>query len=370
MDETIPVVESNFLTHLAGHSVRCANIEGPMFACDNRQKKAGPNLASSGLLVDFIKKTKINLACTGNNHFFDFGVDAARMTVASLGIPSVGSSFGLVQHHVHRLRDEHGQVISIVAASESFHGSISDQDSPGSSGVLSLTTSRFRSLLMTEIDQSDIVIVLAHCGLEGENLPLPEWKEVLRSFVELGARAVIAHHTHTVLPFESLGNSRIYYGIGNLHMPQRYSGGYSEGLCVTISTGPGGAVDFNEVLFVNSAGVIEIATGGTESVKRLEDVDGYEMQIENMCIRVLERDFWPGLMDVFNGIGHRPGLAELIALARSRMARKFVDRSPEVAEHRLLYLEHLFRVESNRWTIERALRSCLANKNWKGLRGW
>ena len=146
MDETIPVVESNFLTHLAGHSVRCANIEGPMFACDNRQKKAGPNLASSGLLVDFIKKTNINLACTGNNHFFDFGVDAARMTVASLGIPSVGSSFGLVQHHVHRLRDEHGQVISIVAASESFHGSISDQDSPGSSGVLSLTTSRFISM--------------------------------------------------------------------------------------------------------------------------------------------------------------------------------------------------------------------------------
>jgi hypothetical protein len=370
VDETIPVVGSNFMTYLASHSVRCANIEGPMFASDNRLKKAGPNLTSSELLVDFIKKTDINLACTGNNHFFDFGVDAAWMTVDSLGIPSVGCSFGLVQHHAHRLRDEHGQVISIVAAGESFHGSISDQDSPKSSGVLSLTTSRFRRLLMTEIDECDIVIVLAHCGLEGENLPLPEWKEVLRSFVELGARAVIAHHTHTVLPFESLGNSRIYYGIGNLHMPQRYSGGYSEGLCVTISTGPGGAVDFNEVPFVNSAGVIEIATGRTEGVKRLEDVDGYKMQVENMCIRVLERDFWPGLMDVFNGIGHRPGLAELIALAQSRMARKFVDRSPDVAEHRLLYLEHLFRVESNRWTIERALRSCLANENWKGLRGW
>ena len=59
------------------------------------------------------------------------------------------------------------------------------------------------------------MIIFAHAGLEDEINPLPEWQDVYRNFIDLGAYAIIASHPHIVQGFEIYKGRYIFYSLGN-----------------------------------------------------------------------------------------------------------------------------------------------------------
>ena len=61
----------------------------------------------------------------------------------------------------------------------------------------------------------DILFVCPHAGIEDIYVPLPEWREKYREFVDCGADAVIASHPHTPQGWEVYKDKYIYYSLGN-----------------------------------------------------------------------------------------------------------------------------------------------------------
>jgi poly-gamma-glutamate capsule biosynthesis protein CapA/YwtB (metallophosphatase superfamily) len=63
---------------------------------------------------------------------------------------------------------------------------------------------------------SDFVLVLLHGGAEQYPLPSPGMQKRCRFFVDMGADAVVCHHTHVASGYEFYNERPIVYGLGNL----------------------------------------------------------------------------------------------------------------------------------------------------------
>lgn len=55
-----------------------------------------------------------------------------------------------------------------------------------------------------------------HGGLECEDYPLLEWREIYHSFIDFGADLIIASHPHIIQGKECYKGRTIYYSLGNL----------------------------------------------------------------------------------------------------------------------------------------------------------
>lgn len=62
----------------------------------------------------------------------------------------------------------------------------------------------------------DCVILYLHAGLEDEEIPLPEWRNQYKSFIDYGADLVVSNHPHMIQGKEQYKGKWIYYSLGNL----------------------------------------------------------------------------------------------------------------------------------------------------------
>lgn len=58
-------------------------------------------------------------------------------------------------------------------------------------------------------------IMIVHGGEEFTSLPAPYTRDRLRSFLEMGADAVVCHHPHVPMNYEKVGSKYIFYSLGN-----------------------------------------------------------------------------------------------------------------------------------------------------------
>ena len=63
--------------------------------------------------------------------------------------------------------------------------------------------------------EHDFVIIVVHGGNEFYHLPSPRIKELYRHYVNIGADAIISHHTHAYSGYEVYKEKPIFYGLGN-----------------------------------------------------------------------------------------------------------------------------------------------------------
>jgi len=85
-------------------------------------------------------------------------------------------------------------------------------------------------------DQVDFVLVIIHGGNEFYELPSPRTKKLYRYIVEIGADAVVAHHTHAFSGFEVYRSKPIFYGLGNFiyDWPGKINSRWNHGYCVRL----------------------------------------------------------------------------------------------------------------------------------------
>jgi len=353
ISSTMPTIDEHLKAECSNSDVVCVNLEGAICFDHPPSEKAGPNLSQSASIRDFLGLCEVNLLNTANNHILDFGSEAAERTVSYLGISHVGHRFRS-DDWVQWFTDEFGQKIAVISGSESFEGSVDRLDQ---TGFLRLQSESFRTLVADVSSTADFLFVVAHCGLEDVALPLPEWRETYHDLVHLGASVIIGHHPHVVQPVELYQGSMIFYSLGNFFMPPEYGGTDSSGLMVKIETIGGGLLSADQYSITNSEH-IQI-TESHPVIDNFPEQNLYAADISSECRKITENSLLPGISDVVNGVGHQPNLRSLQQVFSSMLARKYVRTNPEVLLSRYRYLEHLFRVESNRWCIERGLQEML-----------
>lgn len=201
---------------ISRQDLNVVNFEGPLkgdelhTANDNylKQSEDSPSwLTSHGFNV-------INLA---NNHIYDWGEGGVRNTKnAFLGKAEVLGCGTWNEAYSVRFFNIKGYKIGILAVTQADLSSLKDKWTDGDKVGCAWINHPEINVLLTEARQCcDYLFVLAHGGVEYMSVPLPEWRDRYRNFIDIGVDAVIATHPHVPQGKECYKGKYIYYSIGN-----------------------------------------------------------------------------------------------------------------------------------------------------------
>jgi len=85
------------------------------------------------------------------------------------------------------------------------------------------TYAALRAEIAAAADIADVVVVVAHWGIEYENAPRPQIVAAAHAMIEAGATVVIGDHPHWVQSVETYRGGYVTYGIGNFVFDQMWS---------------------------------------------------------------------------------------------------------------------------------------------------
>lgn len=214
------------------------NLEGPV--TDNPSQSQGTkvgDLANMRFTFDPAIRTLLNeygfgLVSIGNNHIRDYGDEGVRSTttyLADAGIAYVGDPSGRSPEPV--VKEVNGVRIAFVAYSDFVRGDAE------------------RARRVIESSTADATVVLAHWGNEYEAEPPERVRELARSFAATGADLVIGSHPHVIGSVEDIGQTRVYYSLGNFVFDQYWEPSVRCGLAVTATftkRGSGTGISYEE----------------------------------------------------------------------------------------------------------------------------
>ena len=212
---------SDIRNHIDESDVSVINLEVPLTDIGAPITKTGPNLISNPDCVEFLKKSGFNLINTANNHIMDYGKDGYIQTIGLLDsnkLRYVGSGINLKESRREEVFKIRGIKVAFLAFAENEY-TTADINKPGACPVDVYSNSRDIS---RAADLYDHTIVLVHGGNEYNPIPSPGMKKRYRGYIEAGASAVIATHTHCPQGYEYHEGRPIVYSLGNFLFDSPY----------------------------------------------------------------------------------------------------------------------------------------------------
>lgn len=201
-----------------------ANLEGPI--TENASRSVGSVVGSSDNYVFTFPTTTASLLArhnfkavsVGNNHILNFGYSGLWATQVLLGEAGVGY-FGGVSGNEGLFETEVNGVRLVFVGYNEFGGS---------------SAKEVAKLIQEESADGRRVIVYAHWGDEYVDSS-PRLRPIAKLFAESGASAVIGGHPHVVLGSEYIGETLVYYSLGNFIFDQYWNEDVRNGLALMLT---------------------------------------------------------------------------------------------------------------------------------------
>lgn len=204
----------------------------------------------------------------------------------------------------------------------------------------------------------DFLLIVAHCGVEYMEQPLPEWRERYKRWIELGADAVVASHPHVPQGWEVYLGKPICYSLGNFCFQKKKNvppNWWNSLVCVLdVDNEKKVEMSIRPITFDADAQYIcdSIAEDYTQYLERinktLQDEEVYMAYVNEQAKRLL-----PFYMSQFSRGGLIKNLFSTGAL--KGITEGFMGRGFFRKEHVLNNIQ----CESHRWAILRSLREKL-----------
>jgi poly-gamma-glutamate synthesis protein (capsule biosynthesis protein) len=216
---------------IASADFAVANLEGPI--TENPSRSVGSIVGSiDNYFFTFPTTTAALLARhnfrvvgIGNNHILNFGYAGLLSTQDYLSRAGVGY-FGGVQGNEAVFETEvNGVTLAFVGYNE-FGGS---------------SVAEVANIIAAEKKEGKTVIVYAHWGDEYMDSS-PRLRPIAELFAEQGVSAIIGAHPHVVLGHEYIGDTLVYYSLGNFIFDQYFSEDVRSGLTLMLHVGKNGRV--------------------------------------------------------------------------------------------------------------------------------
>jgi poly-gamma-glutamate synthesis protein (capsule biosynthesis protein) len=126
-------------------------------------------------------------------------------------IKTVGAGTTLAQVRKTFYYDKYGTRVAVINIAENEFGTTNGKQI----GAHSLDIAQNFYRIQEAKKKADKVILIIHGGHEYYQLPSPRMKTTYRYFVDVGADAIIGHHSHCYSGYEIYNNTPIFYGLGN-----------------------------------------------------------------------------------------------------------------------------------------------------------
>lgn len=213
---------SDMKPHFDEADFRIMNMESPIFdeGVGAPITKSGPNLIGRPENLAFLKEAGCDCAVLANNHTGDYGPDAVLQTLSYIdaaGFGRCGAGTDVADAYRPWFCEKDGVCCAVIAVCENEFG-CATTEKPGSAGF---DMERLSDAINAAKPQSDFVVVVYHGGCEHNPLPSPLCRGRLRTFIRLGADAVIAGHTHCIQGYEYYDGKPIVYSMSNFYFPWR-----------------------------------------------------------------------------------------------------------------------------------------------------
>lgn len=178
----------------------------------NSPQEFGDNMLSLGF----------NLVSLANNHTLDRGIKAVRASLAywkDKPALTAGSYSSLQDRNTPRILEKNGIKYALLAYTYGTNGI------PIPKGKEYLVNVYTPAMLKQDIQniraQVDFLIISMHWGIEYAFEPSLEQRKLAKMLADLGADLVIGTHPHVVQPIEWIGDTLVYYSLGNLISAQK-----------------------------------------------------------------------------------------------------------------------------------------------------
>jgi len=197
-----------------------ANFEAPI-ATPKMQPiaKAGPHVYQSPYSLDYLKKAGFTHVSLANNHIYDYGESAFKNTLAKLNeisLEHVGAGESFFESYEAKIIEKNGLKIGLLAACENEFGCHYDE-SISRSGYAYLFHPLLEDAILDQKQKADFVVLIAHAGVEDIPIPIKEWRDRYRRLCDLGVDVIVGHHPHVPQGYEQYNKSFIFYSLGNFY---------------------------------------------------------------------------------------------------------------------------------------------------------
>ena len=200
---------------VAGADVAIANMEGPIRTCSAPISKSGPAIQMDTAGPFVLKRMGFDVVSLANNHIMDYGVQGLVSTVEACrreGLLTSGA--GNDEHEAMKPAEVviAGRIrVSILAFCEREFG-VAEGGQPGSAWI---SHPQALERVTEAAETADVVVVLAHGGVEEVPFSPVQRSTQLRQFIDAGATLVIGHHPHVPQGWETYQKGMIFYSLGN-----------------------------------------------------------------------------------------------------------------------------------------------------------
>lgn len=339
---------------LSKASFNICNFEGPIAGVGTPINKSGPNLSIHADSPSWLKKHNFNIVTLANNHIMDYGEDALFTTLNNLkGINAIGAGIWENAYKPLIIEQEEKR-IAFISLTHCEFGTLTDQyDKKHSCGAAWINHDSVNSIILNLKKETDFIIVLAHCGYEHLEQPLPEWRSRFKSLIDCGSDIVIASHPHIIQGYEIYKGKPIFYSLGNFFFPHNYSkkDTWTYSLCIELNIDESISFKIHPVHFNTDS--IEICKENDSIYTYIKKVNAvlsnytdYISYINEECDKLLNQYY--------------PRLAKKRELRLSEKILKKLGLTIHPIDYRLqdiLFLLNSFRCESHRWCISRAIKN-------------
>ncbi|GIP38061.1 hypothetical protein J31TS4_13410 [Paenibacillus sp. J31TS4] len=208
---------SDVKTLLQGADLTIANLETPVTERGTPQQKDYVYRSSPKALPAF-KEAGFDLVNLANNHSMDQGEQGLLDTMDHLdvlGIKRVGAGRTSAEAFRPVILESKGIRIAFVG----FTRNVPDNSWKAGTSRPGLADTYDSKAPVDAIrkarEQADLVVVIAHWGVERSDTPDEHQKKLARAYIDAGADLIIGGHPHVLQGFERYQGKWIAYSLGN-----------------------------------------------------------------------------------------------------------------------------------------------------------
>lgn len=319
-------------------------------------KKAGPTIKQHPDYEILMRAQDFSYVSLANNHIMDYGEEGLQNTIQVLeskGIKYFGAGLSFEQAYKPMIIEDQGLRVGLISVGEAQFGTIKYEDTPGYAWACHPTLT---SVIAKTKQQVDFLLMLPHAGLEMVHLPLPEWRQIYRSWIDCGVDLIIGSHPHVIQGKESYKGRTIYYSLGNYLF--NYRGKNQEWY-----NSLGVLVDFSKA----KLNVTEHFISFDPETSKLSLNERNLMKFRELCLPLEDRnkaDFLEAINQICVQKWHEYyeryyayGLPKNRRVEENKLKHFFFNRLVKKGSKLMLY--HNINIETHRFVVERALREIL-----------
>ncbi len=208
-----PFADENVQGFLRSADYAVGNVEGSFYRPETPNGKEFAH-CSDPVAAPWIAEAGIGIWSLANNHALDFGAAGLKSTLQcakACGCRTLGAGETPEEAYEPVVLKECGG-IGILSATYAEKSMLKVPD-------CRFANARDREAMRAAIEKVKSAcrwcVLVIHDGDEFSAMPMPETRNAYLAFLKMGADIIVAHHPHTVQPYETVGDKVIFYSLGN-----------------------------------------------------------------------------------------------------------------------------------------------------------